>query len=85
MSALLLQFLLQKAGLRCAVYLPLDMLQNGLFRERTSRQIRKASGTFYGMKPMEYDAYIPFMKELLACGYRIMLDAAGKIGMQKNQ
>ena len=78
MSALLLQFLLQKAGLRCAVFLPIDIIQNGVFMTRTCRQIRKASGVYYGMKPLEYDRYIPFMKEVLADSYQIMLDAAEK-------
>ena len=76
MSVLLLQFLLQKAGLKCAVYLPVDIIMNGVFMDRTCREIRRASGVFYGMKPLEYDRYIPFMKEMLGKSYQVMLAAA---------
>lgn len=48
---------------------------NGLYRSQTSRQIRQASGVFYGMKPMEYEHYIPYMKGLLAKSYQLMLAA----------
>lgn len=43
MSALVLQFLLQKAGLSCAPYLPIDLVMNGIYRKRTGQQIRHAS------------------------------------------
>ena len=79
MSALLLQFLLQKCGLRCAVFLPLDLIQNGVYMKRITLQIRKASGAFYGMKPMKYDTYTPFMKEILAQSYLVMLNAVEKV------
>ena len=78
MSALLLQFLLQKAGLKCAAYLPVDLVQNGILMDRTSLQIRKASGVFYGMKPLEYGPYIAYMKDMLAKCYQLMLCAANK-------
>jgi hypothetical protein len=38
-----LQFLLQKAGLSCAPYLPIDLVMNGIYRTRTGQQIRHAS------------------------------------------
>ena len=81
MSSFLMQFLLQKAGLKCAVYLPLDLIQNGVFMKLTSRRIRSASGAFWGMK-LEYDRYIPYMKDLLAKSYQVMLDAAVKMNQQ---
>ena len=80
MSVLLTQFLLQKAGLRCALYLPLDLIQNGVYMHLTSHRIREASGVFYGMKPPDYACFVPYMKELLAKSYQVMLDAAEQIG-----
>lgn len=79
MSVFLLQFLLQKAGLKCAVYLPLDLLLNGVYAKRNTAEIRSASGVFYGMKPLEYDRYISFMKEILAKSYQLMLETAQQI------
>lgn len=80
MSVLLMQFLLQKAGLRCAVFLPLDLIQNGVCMHLTSHRIREASGVFYGMKPMDYGCFVSYVKELLAKSYQIMLDAAEQLG-----
>lgn len=74
-SAFLLQFLLYKAGLRCAIYLPIDALMNGLYVERTRREIRRASGSFYGMKELDFSSYIPYMKDLLRKSYLYLLDA----------
>jgi len=79
MHVFLLQFLLQKTRLKCAVYLPLDILLNGVFAAKNSLQIRRASGVFVGMKPMEYEFYIPYMKETLAKSYLTMLEAIRKI------
>lgn len=79
MSVLLTQFLLQKAGLRCAVYLPLDLIQNGVYMHLTSHKIREASGVFYGMKPPEYERFVPYIKDLLAKSYQVMLDAAAQL------
>lgn len=80
MHVFLLQFLLQKIGLKCAVFLPLDTLLNGVFVARSSLHIRRASGVFVGMKPMEYEYYIPYMKEILAKSYQSILEAIRKIG-----
>ena len=84
MSAFLLQFLLQKAGLSCAAFLPVDLMMNGVYRDRTSVEIRRASGVFFGMKPPEYDRYIPYMKEILGKCYTVMLEAAQICGPAEN-
>ncbi len=52
---------------------------NGVFAAKNSLQIRRASGVFVGMKPMEYEFYIPYMKETLAKSYLTMLEAIRKI------
>lgn len=79
MAAFILQFLLRKAGLQCAVFLPLDAIMNGVNRVATSRQIRAASGTYYGMKEIEYDPFISYMKVILAKCYQSVSLAAEKI------
>ena len=79
MSVLLMQFLLQKAGLRCALYLPLDLIQNGVYMHLTSHKIREASGVFYGMKPPEYERFVPYIKDLLAKSYQVLLDAQDQL------
>lgn len=73
LSSLLLMAFLYKAGLRSALYLPIDALMNGLYGGLTSLEIRKASGCFYGMKPFDLTSYIPYMKGLLGKSYEAML------------
>lgn len=74
-SSFLLQFLLYKAGLSAALYLPLDTLIYGLNGPRTSLEIQRASGSFYGMRPLLFDRYIPYMKDILHKGYLYLIEA----------
>ena len=74
-SAFLLQILLYKAGFKAAIYLPLDALMNGLYRQRTSLEIRRASGSFYGRKELDLTFYAPYMMELLEKSYGFLIEA----------
>lgn len=76
LSAFLTELLLTKFGLESALYLPFDALLNGIYIHRTTLEIRKASGFFYGMKEYEYDSYISYMKELLTKSYMLLLQTA---------
>ena len=75
MSSFLLQFLLYKAGLKTAIYLPIDALLTGLNATRTSVEIRRATGSFYGMKEPVLDSFIPYMKSLIKKSYCLMIES----------
>ena len=76
LSAFLTEVLLTKFGLESALYLPFDALLNGIYIHKTTFEIRKASGFFYGMKEYDYDSYINYMKELLMKSYSLLLQTA---------
>ena len=75
LSVFLVQLLLKKAGLQCAPYLPYDYLQNLMFRDIYQKHIVKASGIFYGQKPLEYEAFVRFTAGLLLKAYRFLSEA----------
>ena len=77
LSVFLIQLLLKKAGLRCAPFLPYDFLQNRMYRDVYQKHIIKASGIFYGQKPLEYEAFVRFTEDLLMEAYRLLSEAAG--------
>ena len=79
LSAFLISLLLMKFGLKNALYLPIDALMNGLYIERTTQEIRKASGFFYKMKEYDYDSYISYMKELIMKSYKLLLKSSESI------
>ena len=81
LSSFLLVFLLEKFGLKYALYLPIDALMNGIYSSKTTFEIRKASGFFYKMKEYEYDSYIEYVKELIAKSYFILIDSINKINL----
>jgi len=72
----LVELLMAKFGLESALYLPFDALIIGLYKRKTTEEIRKASGFFYGMKEYRYDSYIAYMKDLLMKSYELLLIAA---------
>ena len=76
LSAFLTEVLLTKFGLESALYLPFDALLNGIYLHKTTFEIRKASGFFYGMKEYDYDSHINYMKELLMKSYSLLLQTA---------
>ena len=65
LSVFLVQLLLKKAGLACAPFLPYDFLQNLMYRGVYQKHIVKASGIFYGQKPLEYGPFVQFTEGLL--------------------
>ena len=75
MSALLMETLLYKVGLCAAIYLPIDPLMNGLYEKRTCLEIRKASGSFYGMKELSFDSYLPYVKEIVHKSYLYLIES----------
>lgn len=78
LSVFLTQLLLARMGLACAVYLPLDFVQRMMHGELYQLQVLKASGMFYGHKPLEYDAYTAFLKRCLSESYRYLNEACRK-------
>ena len=74
MSAFLLQALLYKAGFKASLYVPFDSLLSGVYASKTSIEIRRASGVFYGQKELEFEPYIAYMKSLLEKSYDLMLE-----------
>lgn len=78
LSVFLTQLLLARMGLACAVYLPLDFVQRILHAELWQLQVLKASGMFYGHKPLEYDAYTAFLKKCLSESYLYLDEACRK-------
>ena len=72
LSVFLVQVLLRKAGLEMAPFLPFDIVL-GRFRLREYQlHILKASGSFYGQKPIEHDLFVDFAKELVMDSYDIL-------------
>ncbi len=72
LSVFLIQLLLQKAGFSCAPFVPYDYLQNLMYRGVYQKHIIKASGIFYGQKPLEYEAFLQFTKGLLLKACRLL-------------
>lgn len=79
MSVFLLLLLLKNAGLKHAVFIPQDFVQNLRGRELLHLHILKASGVFYGQKPLEYDPYISFMKGTVKESYEILAQAVAEL------
>ena len=69
LSILLTQFLMQKNGYDCALYLPLDGVLYSQNRRRMHQRIRQASGCYYGQKPMEYSTFVSFMMKVIEQAY----------------
>ncbi len=76
LSVFLIQLLLRKAGFSCAPYLPYDFIQNLLARSVYQKHIVKASGIFYGQKPLEYGPFVLFTERLLLKAYQVLSEAA---------
>ena len=74
-----LQSLLQRVGLSCAPYLPLDALHNGLNYKQTYRYLFHAGGFYYGQKDIQAEAYIEYAKSLLAKAYEWLIQSGSKI------
>ena len=75
LSVFLVQVLLRKAGLEMAPFLPFDMVLGRLRLQQYQLHILKASGCFYGQKPIEYDLFVAFAKELVMESYDIVRSA----------
>jgi Fic family protein len=75
LSSLLLQFLMYKAGLKCAPILPLDFFKYGQNMYLHTMNIVYASGAFYGQHPIVFDRYIEFMSNMVYKSYRCLRDA----------
>ena len=69
LSVFLVQILLRKAGLEMAPFLPFDMVLGRSRLRQYQLHILKASGCFYGQKPIEYDLFVDFAKELVMESY----------------
>lgn len=80
-SSVLLQFLLQKAHLRCAPLLPFDFMKYGSNMSVITKHIIYASGAFYGHRPIVYDKFIPFMKDLICKSYGYLDDTVKRYEM----
>lgn len=74
-----LQSLLQRLGLTCAPYLPLDALHNGLNYKITYRYLFHAGGFYYGQKTIHSEAYIEYAKSLLTQAYEWLIQSGSKI------
>ena len=72
LSVLLGQMLLQKAGFSCAIYTPWDSILKLYHSREHFLHIIRASGICYGMKPLEDDLFVPFMKDTLAEAYHCL-------------
>ncbi|MBQ2069442.1 MAG: Fic family protein, partial [Bacilli bacterium] len=75
-SAFLLQALLYKAGFKAAIYIPIDALMGGIYGRRTSIEIRRASGSFYGKKELDLTFYTPYLIELLDKSYDFLIESS---------
>ena len=73
--AFLFQFLLFKAGLHGAIYLPIDALVTRLYGDRTTLEIHRASGNYYGRKELDLSTYIPFMMDMLEKSYGLLISS----------
>ncbi|MBR3226126.1 MAG: Fic family protein [Atopobiaceae bacterium] len=72
LSVFLVQLLLRKAGLEAAPFLPFDAVLGKFHLRQYQLHILKASGSFYGQKPIEYDLFVEFAKELVLESYDIL-------------
>jgi hypothetical protein len=75
LSVFLVQILLRKAGLEMAPFLPFDMVLGKFQLKQYQLHILKASGCYYGQKPMEYDLFVDFAKGLVRESYEILRTA----------
>jgi len=73
-----LQFLMLKAGLRCAPLLPMDFFKYGKNMKANTMHIVYASGIFYGQKPIVFDKYIPFMSSIIENSYDCLSSAVSR-------
>lgn len=80
-SSVLLQFLLQKADLRCAPLLPFDFMKYGPQMSLITTHIVYASGAYYGHKPMVFDKFIPFTSDLIVKSYGYLEDTLERYEM----
>ena len=78
LTSLVLQFLMLKAGLRCAPLLPLDFFKYGKNMKTNTMHIVYASGVFYGQKPIVFDRYIPFMSSIIENSYDCLSSAVDR-------
>ena len=72
LSILIGQYLLQQAGYSCAVYTPWDCILKLRHSNEHFFHIIRASGICYGMKPLEDDLFVPFVKDTLAEAYHCL-------------
>lgn len=75
LSVFLVQALLRKVGLEMAPFLPFDMVLGKYHLQQYQLQILKASGCFYGQKPIEYDLFVDFAKGLVMESYNMLRSA----------
>ena len=75
LSVFLVQLLLRKAGLEMAPFLPFDMVLGKFRLQQYQLHILKASGSYYGQKPMEYDLFVEFAEGLVRESYDILRTA----------
>ena len=75
LSVLLGQMLMKKAGLSCAVYTPWDSVMKVRHKREHFKQILHAAGICYGMRPLKYDAFIPFLKSTMKEAYETLSTA----------
>ncbi len=79
LSALLVQWLLKKTGYQCAFYLPYDIVMHRIRASEYQREIIRASGCFYGMKPYEFEPFIAHQKTILRQSYETLEAAVRKL------
>lgn len=79
LSALLVQWLLANAGYQCAFYLPYDIVMHRIHASEYQREIIRASGCFYGMKPYEFAPFVAHQKTILNQSYETLEAAMGKL------
>ena len=71
-SVFLVLMLLKKAGLEMAPFIPFDMVLGRMHLKEYQLHILKASGSYYGQKPIEYDLFVDFAKRLIKESYDIL-------------
>ena len=75
----LVQWLLKKTGYQCAFYLPYDIVMHRIRASEYQREIIRASGCFYGMKPYEFEPFIAHQKAILRQSYETLEAAVRKL------
>lgn len=78
LSLIMMQLLLQKAGLRCAPYLPLDTVLNWMNRDGLAKHLKYAYGPIYGVHPMRYEKILPYLRSALRVSYRYLEDIVSR-------